>query len=214
MRTPETARTRGRPIASGVAVAVALAGALLGALGGCAALGAVPATFTFDNGRVLAVDDSGSISVYTDLDGVAGWAKDPGSGVDYSLYRQAATGCVVGLDRLDVMGERYLVAGDDASSTRGLVDATSGLNEDRGLRGPTLIALNDTVATGNRQTVDALRIVYTPQDGGRTHHDAAVVRVFAGAGIALVAQASCDTDAELRAATPVLRRHVAFVVEG
>ena len=195
-------------------VVLAAAVSVAALLGGCTALGSPQATFSFENGRGLAIGDSGAISVYTDLDTVSGWTKDPGSGADFSLFRETDTGCVVGLERLDVLGERYLVAGDDASSTRGLVDATSGLNENRGLRGPTLIALNDTAARGNRQTMDALRIVYTPQDAGRTHHDAALVRVFAGPGVALVAQASCDTDAQLRAAMPVLRRHVAFVVEG
>ncbi|HEY8281150.1 MAG TPA: hypothetical protein VIG28_01610 [Leifsonia sp.] len=203
-----------RPVAAlRSAVAAVAAVALAASLGGCTALGSPRATFSFDNGRGLAIGDSGAISVYTDLDGVPGWTKDPGSDVDFSLYREAATGCVVGLERLDVLGEKYLVAGDDASSTRGLIDATAGLNENRGLRGPTLIALNDTAAKGNRQTVDALRIVYAPDDAGRIHHDAALVRVFTGAGVALVAQASCDTDAQLRAAMPVLRQHVAFVVE-
>ena len=192
--------------------AAALVASVLGLLSGCAPLGP-QATFTFENGRALALDDSGSISVYADLAGVAGWTEDPGSDADYMLYRQASTGCVVALDRLDVTGERYVVAGDDASSTGGLVDSTADLNEDRSLRAPTLLALNDTAATGNRQTVDALRIVYTPRDAGKPHHDAAVVRVFAGAHVALVAQASCDTDAWLRGAMSALRRHVAFVVE-
>ena len=108
-----------RAASASVVAAVGLAALL----GGCTVIGPPQATFKFANGRGLGIGDSGAISVYTDLDTVSGWMKDPGSGVDFTLYREADTGCVVGLERLNVIGERYLVAGDDAprpvgSSTR------------------------------------------------------------------------------------------------
>ncbi|QIZ97154.1 hypothetical protein [Leifsonia sp. PS1209] len=208
------ARTASRRAASRVVAACAGAVAVAVLLAGCMpGMAGRPASLTFADGSALSEADAGAISFYTDLDRVSGWAVEPGGDAEYIEYRQRGTGCLVSLDRFDVADEDYVIDGDDARSSAALVDATSDLHENRALRARSVVALNDTAASGAGRTMDVLRIVFAPVDSGVTRHDAALVRVFAGAGVGLVAQASCGTDRALRNAMTVLRRHVAFVVE-
>ena len=202
--------TASRRVMAACGAAVAVAVLLTGCVPG---LGGRPSALSFADGAALTQADAGAISFYTDLDRVPGWTVEPGGDASYIEYRQRGTGCIVSLDRFDVTDEDYVVDHDDARSSAALVDATSDLHENRALRARSVLALNDTAASGADRTMDVLRIVYAPVDSGVTLHDAALLRVFAGPGIGMVAQASCGTDKALRDAMTVLRRHVAFVVE-
>jgi hypothetical protein len=201
---------RGGLGAASLAVAAGLA------LTGCvpfAGFGAPAATFSFADGQKLGARDAGAIAFYADLGDVPGWVQAPGGDADHAEFVQASTGCSAILQRIDASGQDYLHPGDDATSSAAIVDSTSGLHENRTLRARSLLALGDPASTGNQRTVDVIRIVFAPAEAGVTTHDAALVRVFADAGVGLVAEADCRTDEARSAAMQVLRQHVAFVVE-
>jgi hypothetical protein len=196
------------------AVAVTLAAGL--ALAGCvpfAGFGTSAATFSFADGQKLGSRDAGAIAFYADLSDVKGWAQAPGGDADHAEFVQSSTGCRAILQRIDASGQDYVHPGDDATSSSAIVDSTSGLHENRRLRAHSVLALGDPASTGNQRTLDVIRIVFAPADAGVTTHDAALVRVFADAGVGLIAEADCRTDVSLSAAMQVLRQHVAFVIE-